>query len=459
MLLGQCQRDGFLDGQSAVRLRISGFLRLFGCSHGIELTIKALEFHLAGTHGGIGLVVSGTEPIVSAFNICNQGSMLNIVSVDSGGSSFKSAIHMGAADYHVDVQLCAVHHCIEVITALGFFHIHIHCCSGIGGGGHVVAVHCAGQVIDLVFQVALGHTKLICAAHSRRCKGGFFRLALTNGVELTVEALIFHLAGTDGGKGLIISGAKPVCSTVNIRNQRSLLTVIGVNGGRSCFIGAIHMGAADYHVDVQLRILHHGIEIVAALGLFQENIRSLGGIGGGGHVIAVHCAGQVINLVFQVTLCHTKLVGCANSGIGIHGSFDIGGLFFLLRAIRRNMVHNPAILHLGIAAVLADNTIKGNGIAHNRLLGQTVIANRTVGRICTINQDRTGAVGNVHITPGGAGDLGNHTGQVILTLSIAIMCLFLTDGYGFRNGQRNAGSGIGRLIGRFHIGQANQQTA
>ena len=221
------------------------------------------------------------------------------------------------------------------------------------------------------------------------------------------------------------------------------------------------MGAADHHIDVQLGLALHGVEVVAALSLFHVHVHSRGSIGGGGHVVAAHLAGQVVNLVLQVALSHAELVGGAGLQFFSQGNVRNGGLFAFTFtfAAGGGMGHDPAVLHLGSAAVLADDAVQGDGIAGNGLGGQAIITDGTVGRPGAVDGDGCIAVGDVHIAVGAVVDLSDGAGDVVLAGGVGIMLFLLTNGNGLGNGQGGIGGGIGRFVGRILMEHGNELTA
>ena len=433
----------------------------------VELSVEAFVFHLAGTHGGIVFVVAGAEPVIGAVDFSNQGTLLCVIGIDGGRCGLKGAVDVSAADHHIDIQLCTVNHCVEVVAALGFFHEHIHCGSDVGGGVHVVTIHGTGQVVNLVFQITLNHAELVCGINSNACFGflgnfgifGLFRILTLKAVELSVEAFVFHLAGTHGGIVFVVAGAEPVIGAVDFSNQGALLCVIGIDGGRCGLKGTIHMGTADHHIDVQLCTVNHGIEVIAALGFFHEHIHRSGGIHGGGHVVAAHFTGQIVGLVFQIALHHAELIGCIYSDLTHRMDLRCVGGVFLTAVIGGGMGNDPGILHLGYVAILTDDAVQGDRIAGNRLLGHTVVSGGAVGGPGTVNHNGAGAIGDVHVAIGGVVHLGDYTGDVVLTCGVGIVLLLLAHGNRFGNGQGGIGSRIGSFVGRLLVGQANQLAA
>ena len=215
------------------------------------------------------------------------------------------------------------------------------------------------------------------------------------------------------------------------------------------------MSAADHHIDVQLGFTVEGVEVVAACGLFHINIDSSSGICGGGHIVAVHTASQIVNSIFQVTLSHTEAVGstCNQFSSHIHaGSVgDHRGITLCTQ--------DPGVLHLGIAAEAADMTVQSDGIANSRLGNQLIETGVAVLGPGTVDHQLAGAVGDVHITVGGVFDRNDLTGDVVLTIGVSIVILATANGNSVGNGQLGAGSGIGNCCGRLVVNTADQHTA
>ena len=76
------------------------------------------------------------------------------------------------------------------------------------------------------------------------------------------------------------------------------------------------MSAADFNIDI---LLHAGSivegQVVAAIGLFQINLNTLGDVGIGCAIVAAHSAGEVVDSAL-LSLIQTQLVGSTNSRIG-----------------------------------------------------------------------------------------------------------------------------------------------
>ena len=121
------------------------------------------------------------------------------------------------------------------------------------------------------------------------------------------------------------------------------------------------------------------------------------------------------------------------------------------------MGSQPAILHLGIAVVLANDTVKSNGIAHSRLGGHNIVTSLAVCIVSTVDIQRiTGLIGNEQIAVLLVVDLGNNTGHIVSACSMGVMLLGNTQSHRFGNGQHAVGSGILfngllRLLGRLRL--------
>ena len=106
---------------------------------------------------------------------------------------------MVAVYHHIDVQLLLTVQGVEVVTTIGFFHIHINGIGCILGGSKVVSIHhTTSQIVNLVFQIVLSQTKLVCGACNQ---AGFGLICLTD------RALAIHEAvRRTFGHGTVIDG-------------------------------------------------------------------------------------------------------------------------------------------------------------------------------------------------------------------------------------------------------------
>ena len=276
-------------------------------------------------------------------------------------------------------------------------------------------------------------------------------------VELTEEAFQLYLAGTHSGVGLIVTGSEPVGSAIDSSQQGVVGCVVGVNGGSGRLVSAVDVCAvsADDHIDVNLGFAAEGVEVVAALGLLHINIDSSSGISSGGHIVAIHTAGQVVHCAFQVAMRHTQTVGSASlqlrdllnrGSIGDHRAITL-------------CADDPGVLHLGVAAVTADLTIHGDGIANSRLGRQVAKTGIAILGVAAVDHQLAGAVGNVQITVVVIFNGNDRTGDVVITLGVGVVILAQTQVISLCHGQSGAGSGIGLLYGRFVVHAADQHTA
>ena len=144
--------------------RINGLLTLSS----VELRDEAVVRNCARSYGCVGLVVSGTEPVVNAANVSDESLAGSIICINSGSSCFISAVYVSSAYNHVDVSLGSTDEAVQIVAALGLLKIYVDSCSSIGYSVHVVTVHCAVEVINLtVVKVALNHTELIAGTNNR----------------------------------------------------------------------------------------------------------------------------------------------------------------------------------------------------------------------------------------------------------------------------------------------------
>ena len=233
------------------------------------------------------------------------------------------------------------------------------------------------------------------------------------------------------------------------------------------------MGAADHHVDVGLgALIILGVHVVTAVGLLQVHVDGRIHIGAGSHVIAVHTTNQVVYVGSgHVALNHTELIGHADLGVCNHAALNHGGLGIhgrlgIHRLLTGDVLGDPAVLHLGVAVVLANDTIHGDGVAGHGLNLQSVVAAGAVGAVGAVDgQGVAGLVSQIHVTPLGVVHLGDLTGNVVLLLGEGVVLHSGTHSDGFLDGQHvvilngrlgiHRGIGIHGLIGRRH-GAATQ---
>ena len=159
------------------------------------------------------------------------------------------------------------------------------------------------------------------------------------------------------------------------------------------------------------------------------------GAGDGGSI------GQML-LVGQLVCCSDLLSqGCGNLAV-IRRIGRIGS-FRLTAALAGDMLGDPAVLDLRGAVILTDNTVNGDGVTGDRLDGHSVIALRAVGTVGAVNgQLVAGIVGEVHVAVLGIVDLGDNTGDIVLTLGIGVVSLGLTQSNNISNAQLGVGCGI-----------------
>ena len=205
------------------------------------------------------------------------------------------------------------------------------------------------------------------------------------------------------------------------------------------------MSTAYNHVDVGLGGTVHDVEVVAAGGLLNEEINSICIGSSGIHVVAVHTTLDVV-VSSILTLIHSELVCSAGNGLNCagvsRGSVRSSGSLGSNGALTCNKSNDPAVLYLRSAAVLTNDTVNGNGVTYNRLLGKSVVTGSAVSRVSAVNgEDVALSVSDLHVTVLGVVNLGDNTGNKVLVLGVGVVLLGLTESDRILNG----GSGSDRL--------------
>ena len=356
----------FRTGRSGYNCFIAVFVRSgsFAAFNSVEYAIKTCIRNFARPHRVVGLVVSRTEPVVFAVNHSDESHFFCVESINSGSSSLISTVYVRTANNHVDVGLNVANVGVEVITARRFFNVGADSCACVGGGSHVIAVHTALEVVDLVVDVSLRHTEDIRLTSN---DSGSFNFGLIVGVNLAAFALAFnenvfvrnyrgvvgvnfaaftltfnenvfvrsgrftafsrrieyaeetcirYCARTHRGVGLVVSRTEPVVSIVYNSDKGFVGFINGINGGSRRIIFTVYVRTANNHVDVGFNVILIGVEVVTASRFFNISNDSFACVGGGFHIVTVHTASKVVNLIVAVFLGHTENVSFASNRNG-----------------------------------------------------------------------------------------------------------------------------------------------
>ena len=117
------------------------------------------------------------------------------------------------------------------------------------------------------------------------------------------------------------------------------------------------------------------------------------------------------------------------------------------------MCSDPTVLHLRSTAVLAQDTVDGNLVAGNGLLGHSIVTVGAGGIISTVDQDLlAGIVDNDHVAINIVLDLLDGAGDVVLVIGVGVAGLGRTQSNGVSNGQSAVSSGIVAVVIRGGLG-------
>ena len=160
-LLGAGSILGAGDGGILVLAAGSGLFTLSGLT--VELAVEAIVGKRAGTDSGVGLIVSGAEPVGLAIDLSDHSLVGGIIGIDSGRSGLINTVDMGTADHHIDVGLGTVNVSIQIVAAGGLFQINIQRSILIGTGCEIIgSAHAADQVVDIGSRnIFLHHAELV----------------------------------------------------------------------------------------------------------------------------------------------------------------------------------------------------------------------------------------------------------------------------------------------------------
>ena len=450
------------------RLRINGSLGLNGsisCGCTVELAVEACIGNCARTCSSVGLVISGTEPVLSIINHSNDGLALCVVSVNGGSGCLVCTVNVSAGNYHIDIELGAVSvKSVEVVTIGGLLEINVDCSVYIGSSSHIVTVHTALKVVDSVLKVALNHTELVCSACNRinyaesRSLGsnvvriGLAALALT----LYEVVLVYGRLRINGSLGVYSSTISEndcdgcpvhgvtiivleieVCVSIRVRSdgiglcalysrklgaESSALNFVteGEDNSIGVIIGILRAGVnkLDFlntcsesrgvpeHRSFAILVSHlETVAVVTELNPLECNAANSSGRS------SVVLAGNTKAINSKLNLC---AVGCGRS-YRLVGSLGING--GIRAALAGNDGDDPRILHLSSVVVVTNSTVNGDGIANSGLSFHSIESEGTVCTVCAIKLKLVARlVNNVHVTVCRVGDLGDLTGYIELTV-------------------------------------------
>ena len=121
------------------------------------------------TKSGVSTGALSTVYVELIVHGCLKSLKTFVINVNSGSRILELRVNVRAADNHIDVLLCAgiSHLVVHIVAAFGFLNVNVDCLSNILGGSHIVAVHCTGDVKNLVFKVGVNHCELV----SSTCNG------------------------------------------------------------------------------------------------------------------------------------------------------------------------------------------------------------------------------------------------------------------------------------------------
>ena len=205
---------------------------------------------------------------------------------------------------------------------------------------------------------------------------------------------------------------------------------MGAVGGRSgAYIEAVK-GAA--HVEIATVAVLNGD---AAIHIFDGHSCQCG-------VVGCTVSGSIAIGLTGVQ-CGQRVVTIGNDvGAVFNNNFDItsiAGIITGIAALSGGMGNDPAVLDLGSATVLTNNTVNGDGIASNRLDIHAAILCRTISIVSTVDgQGIAIAVSNIHVAVRCVINLRNLTGNTILDIGIGIMSLGFTQSDRLSNTQNGA---------------------
>ena len=425
--------------------RINGLLTLSS----VELRDEAVVRNCARSYGCVGLVVSGTEPVVNAVNVSDESLAGCIICINSGSCCFISAVYVGSAYNHVDVSLGSTDEAVEIITALGLLKIYVDSCSSIGYSVHVVTVHLAVEVINLtVVKVALNHTELIAGTNNRvnnyevaaYYRGNVVRILLATRANAINEVVLVY-GGLNGtatftdyinngvdncsglaacalrrdGNGLVyrsIDGDSVVCTVVRVAfkrisgsvdNKGVVVSVVlisccvndyGINVCRNCEgKRTCKRGSTELEDGVTLCIETACINLGKAC---ENKLITAGGVGGVcGELLTIVVSSTAVSAEIEYDLTgYGRIYGRSLTAAGI-----VVRIFSATLALTVNIVvlvgrlnrtagseaDEPSVLSLCGAAVAANGSKDGDSVAYTGLGCHCIVSNLTVLAVETVD--------------------------------------------------------------------------
>ena len=324
----------YLHGVASNRLGLHGIIAvgaicIIGAVNGQNITLGILDLHVAvlsvvnlSDFTGHIVLALGVGVVLLGGAQCQSVNDAQLAVCLGIGGNIGCSRHGTGKFYSLAVGAIG-DGCDKSILSLGFLGnqnqlavLNLGSCSTFGnspcdsklGVSHIETIDQFDAIVNRTGIVGL---QLVNTLFQRGNAGYFLQ-----SIELVIEAVILGCDRTYSSIISVISGAEPVVLVTHNSNQSLAVSIICIYGGCGLFKCAIDMLAIDNHIDVLLRTIYIGIQIVATRSSFQVYIRSTFNGLSSSQIIGAHSTGDEEQLVIDIGLNHTELISniCFGSG-------------------------------------------------------------------------------------------------------------------------------------------------